>query len=141
MEKRTNSDRRKEPTSILSRYTVSGRRRAFRRRKDQEKAGYIDRYDYGLLIWALTLFALNIVDAAMTHVIVDRGGYEVNPFMRWLMKNWGNHFISWKLAVISVAIILVCLHSKFRKVKPLFYFSILVYIIVVIYQMILISGS
>jgi len=140
MEKRTNLNRRKKPTSILSQHTITGHRCTLRRKEDQEKGGYIDRYGNGLLIWALTLLALNILDAALTQIILARGGYEVNPIMQWLIETCGDHFISWKFAIISVSIIIVCLHSKFQDTKLVFYFSMLIYSIVVIHQMVLISN-
>lgn len=140
MENRTHPDRRKKPTTILSRYTIVGRRNTFRRREDQEKGGYIDRYGNGLLIWALIFFVLNILDAAFTQIIIACGGHELNPIIQWLIETCGDHFISWKLVIISGPIIIMCLHCKFRIVKPVFYFSTFIYCIVVIYQMILISG-
>jgi hypothetical protein len=140
MENRAHSDRRKTPTPILSRYTVVGRRSAFRRREDQEKGGYIDRYGHGLFLWVLLFFVLNIFDCVFTRIILDGGGHEVNPFIHWLIATCGDHFISWKLAIISGSIIILCLHSKHRIVKPVFYFSMVIYFVVVIYQMILISG-
>lgn len=140
MENRAHPDRRKTPTSILSRYTIVGRRSTFRRKGDQEKGGYIDRYGNGLLIWALTFLVLNILDGAFTLIIVACGGHEVNPIIHWLIKTCGDHFISWKFAIISGSIIILCLHSKFRIVKPVFYFSTVIYSVVVIYQVILISG-
>jgi hypothetical protein len=138
MEKRDTPDRRKKPTPILSRYTVFGRRGAFRRRQDREKGGYVDRYGHALFIWALLLIVLNIIDAAFTRIIIDHGGYEVNPIMNWFIENFGDHFVLWKLAIISGSVIIICLHSKFLIVKPVFYFSILIYTIVIIHQMLLI---
>jgi adenylate cyclase len=43
-DRRTLGDRRKKPTPFLSRYTFFGRRRTLRRKIDQEKGGYLDRY-------------------------------------------------------------------------------------------------
>jgi len=140
MENKAILDRRKTPTPILSRYTIVGRRSRLRRKEDQEKGGYIDRYGNGLFIWVLLLFVLNIFDAAFTLIILDRGGYEVNPLIHWLIGTSGDHFISWKFAILSGSIIILCLHSKFRIVKPVFYFSTVIYSVVVLYQMILISS-
>jgi hypothetical protein len=140
MENKAILDRRKTPTPILSRYTIVGRRSRLRRKEDQEKGGYIDRYGNGLFIWVLLLFVLNIFDAAFTLIILDRGGHEVNPLIHWLIGTSGDHFISWKFAILSDSIIILCLHSKFRMVKPVFYFSTVIYSVVVLYQMILISS-
>lgn len=135
VEKRANPDRRKKPTSILSRHTIAGRRHAFRREEDRIKGGYVDRYGHGLLIWVLAILALNILDASFTRIILACGGYEVNPIMKWLIENYGDHFVAWKFAIISVSIIIVCLHAKFQEIKPVLYFSLFAYSIVVLHQM------
>jgi len=135
MEKRVNPDRRKKSTSILSRYTITGRRHAFRREEDRKKGGYVDRYGHGLFIWVLALLALNILDAAFTRIILACGGYEVNPVMKWFIDHYGDHFIAWKFAIISFSIILVCLHAKFHETRPVLYFAMFVYSIVVLHQM------
>jgi hypothetical protein len=140
MENRAYPDRRKTPTPILSRYTIVGHRRTFRRREDQEKGGYIDRYGHGLFLWVLLFFVLNIFDAAFTRIILHYGGHEANPFIHWLIATCGDHFITWKLVIISGSIIILCLHSKFRITKPVFYFSTVIYSVVVIYQILLISS-
>jgi len=140
MENRAPSDRRKTPTPIMSRYTIAGRRSSLRRKEDQEKGGYIDRYGNGLFIWVVLLFVMNIFDAAFTRLILDRGGHEVNPFIHWLIVTCGDHFISWKFAILSGSLIILCLHSEYRIVKPVFYFITVIYSVVVIYQMILITS-
>ena len=140
MERRANPDRRKKATPMLSRYTIAGRRNAFRREEDQRKGGYVDRYGHGLFLWALAILILNVLDAAFTRIILACGGTELNPVMRWLIDRYGDHFIAWKFAIISVPIIIVCLHANFQESKPVLYFSMLVYSMVVIHQMILIFG-
>ena len=82
---------------------------------------------------------MNIFDAAFTRFILDCGGHEVNPFIHWLIDICGDHFISWKLVIISGSIIILCLHSKFRITKPVFYFSTVIYSVVVIYKILLIT--
>jgi hypothetical protein len=82
----------------------------------------------------------HIFDAAFTRIILACGGHEVNPVIHWLIETCGDHFISWKFAILSGSIIILCLHSKFRTVKPVFYFTTVIYSVVVIYQMILISS-
>jgi adenylate cyclase len=44
LNRRIVKDRRKKPTPVLSRYLFFGRRRAFRRKIDLEKGGYLDHY-------------------------------------------------------------------------------------------------
>ena len=79
MDNRTFEDRRKTPTPILSRYTLSGLRCSFRRREDQRRGGYVDRYGQGLFIYLLLIAGLNILDAFFTIIILGSGGREGNP--------------------------------------------------------------
>ena len=78
-DKRILSDRRKKPTKGLSRYTFFGRRRTFRRKTDQERGGYTDRYSAGLFFLLILIIGLNILDSFFTMIILDHGGWEVIP--------------------------------------------------------------
>jgi hypothetical protein len=58
-DRRTISDRRKQPTPFVSRYTfVGGRRKTFRRKEDRKKHNYIDLYSSSLLITILVFLVL-----------------------------------------------------------------------------------
>ena len=137
MDNRTFRDRRKKPTPILSRYTLYGRRCSFRRAEDQQRGGYVDRYGQRLFFYLLLIVGLNILDASFTIIILDRGGLEVNPLIRWAIDSYGDHAWSMKIAVVSCGAILLCLHSHFRMARV----SILVIAAllsgVVIYQLLL----
>jgi len=50
LEERKIQDRRVRPTPAFSRYTFWGQRKALRRKADQERGGYVDRYHPRLLI-------------------------------------------------------------------------------------------
>ncbi len=141
MEKRTQTDRRKNPTPLLSRHTFSrGRRREFRRQEDQRRGGYVDRYSpwlFAILIW---IAALNILDALFTHLILDRGGTELNPVAAWALAAFGNHFIVWKLAVVCASLLILCLLSKHRYARVAIATSAALYSGVVCYQLVLLSS-
>jgi len=50
-------------------------------------------------------------------MILDSGGWEVNPFIYSAVALYGDEFGVWKLAVVSFSLILLCLCSKFRFVR------------------------
>ena len=140
MDKRNHPDRRKKPTPMLSRYAFfRGRRSRFRRREDRLCGGYVDRYGHRLFSVLLGIVVLNIFDATFTHVILDCGGTELNPVAGWAITMFGNHFIVWKLAVIGLGLLLLCLHSKYRLAKAVIAMTVILYSGVVVYQIVLLS--
>ena len=118
-ETRTLEDRRKQPTPAISRFTLWGQRKTFRRKKDQERGGYVDRYDFGLLILMILAVGLNVLDALFTMMILDDGGWEINPVVGSVIQLFGDRFWVWKFGIVSFSLTLLCLHSKFRLVIPI----------------------
>jgi len=62
----------------LSRFTFWGQRRNFRRKEDQQRDGYIDRYNSGLFFLLILFVGLNTLDALFTMIILGFGGWEVH---------------------------------------------------------------
>ncbi len=136
-ERRVLRDRRINPTPLLSRYTLWGRRRAFRRKEDQEKGGYVDRYSPSLLFFLILIVGLNILDSLFTMIILEFGGWEVNPIVRTAMDVYGDQFWVWKFLLVSFNLIVLCLHSKFRLINKIIPGITLAYLGVIIYQVLL----
>jgi len=133
-QKRQFPDRRKQPTPILSRFTFWGQRKMLRREEDRQKGGYVDRYSPSLLFFLLLIIGLNLLDALFTMMILDYGGCEVNPIVRSAIGIYGDRFWIWKFSIVSVNVILLCLHSKFRYVRKIIPVICLVYLCIVLYQ-------
>lgn len=138
-DRRILKDRRKQPTPALSRYILGGRRRTFRRKEDQERGSYVDRYSAKLFIFLISIVGLNILDALHTIMIQDLGGWEVNPIVRSVMQLYGDKFWVWKFYIVSVSVVLLCLHSKFMRAIPIIAFLTILYIVIVLYQVLLIT--
>ncbi len=134
-------DRRRQPTPPFSRYTLFGRRMGIRRREDQRKGGYVDRYDSGLFFLLILIMTFNILDSLFTMKILDMGGWEANPIVRVLMDLHGGKFWVWKFAIVSLSLIFFCLHSQFRRAKAFIISISLIYITVVLYQIFLITSQ
>ncbi|MGD0919123.1 MAG: DUF5658 family protein [Thermodesulfobacteriota bacterium] len=77
---------------------------------------------------------LNILDALFTMTILDDGGWEINPVVSSAIQLFGDRFWVWKFAIVSVPLILLCLHSKFRFVVPALVMMTAINIAVVLYQ-------
>lgn len=134
-ERRIQRDRRKKPTPILSRYTFGGQRKEFRRKTDKGRGGYVDRYSPGILFFMTSIIGLNILDAIFTTMILDLGGYELNPIVRSVIFLYGDKFWLWKFGVVSASLIILCLHSKFRIVRIIIFSITLIYIGIISYQL------
>jgi hypothetical protein len=137
-DKRILKDRRKQPTLGLSRYTFLGQRRRFRRKVDGERGGYIDKYGPGLFFLLIFIVGLNLLDAFFTMMILDYGGWELNPIVRHAIEVYGDKFWIWKFIIVSISLVLLCLHSKFRRIKTIIVGICSIYICIVLYQIILI---
>jgi hypothetical protein len=118
----------------MTRYTFWGRRKILRREEDQQRGGYVDRYSPSLLFFLLLIVGLNLLDALFTMMILDYGGWEVNPIVRSAIEVYGDHFWVWKFSLVSVNVILLCLHSKFKYVKKIILGICLVYLAIVLYE-------
>jgi hypothetical protein len=132
-------DRRKQPTPALSRFVLWGQRRTFRREEDKKGGGYVDRYGSGLLFLLILSVGLNVLDALFTIMILDSGGYEFNPVVRSVIELIGDGFWVWKFGIVSTVLILLCLHSKFKLVIPVILGISGINILVILFQIFLIS--
>jgi hypothetical protein len=136
-ETRTLKDRRKQSTPGISRFTLWGRRKTFRRKEEQERGGYVDRYHSGLLILITLAVGLNVLDALFTMMILDDGGWEINPVVRSVIQLYGNRFWVWKFVLVSFPLTLLCLHSKFRLVIPIILGITAISVTVILYEIFL----
>ena len=109
-------DRRKYPTPVISRFTLWGRRKTFRRKEDRDRGGYVDRYHSGLLILLTLTVGLTVLDALFTMMILDDGGWEINPVVRSVIQLYGDRFWVWKFGIVCFPLTVLCLHSRFRLV-------------------------
>jgi hypothetical protein len=136
-DRRSLKDRRANPTPLLSRYILWGQRRTLRRKEDQEKGGYVDRYSPSLLFFLILIVGLNILDSSFTMIILEFGGWEVNPIVRTATEVYGYQFWVWKFFLVSFNLVLLCLHSRFRYVNKVILWITLMYLGVILYQVLL----
>ena len=83
------------------------------------------------------ILALNIIDAVLTIIILDHGGWEMNPFVRTVIEIYGERFWVWKFLLVSCALILLCIHSKFRAIMTIIVTTGFIYASVVLYEIFL----
>jgi hypothetical protein len=136
-DRRVLQDRRKQATPALSKFTLRGRRRTFRRKEDKKMGGYVDLYGSGLLFLLILVVGLNVLDGLFTMMILDNGGWEINPIVRSAIQLYGDRFWIWKFAIVSVPLILLCLHNKFSMVMPVILGISVINIVIVLFQIFL----
>lgn len=130
--RRVNSDRRKSPTPIFSRYTFGGRRKGVRRKSDREKHIYVDRYGIQLFLLILAIILLGIADAFYTlyHVHVNYA-IEINPIMNFLLGKSSNIFFHVKYLLTALCLIVLCLHKNIPIVRLLLIVIFFIYLAII----------
>jgi hypothetical protein len=134
IDNRVVKDRRKKETPLLSRHVFFGRREGFRRKPEQERGGYVDRYNSKLFILLVLILGLNILDIIFTMMILDHKGWELNPVVQSVMNIYGDRFWLWKFFLVSSSLALLCLHSKFKAVHKIILGLSLIYLLIIFYQ-------
>jgi hypothetical protein len=67
-------------------------------------------------------------------MILDLGGWELNPIVRSAIELYGDRFWIWKFGIVSITLILLCLHSKFKRVITIILSISAINIAIVLYQ-------
>jgi len=138
--RRWRKDRRRIPTSLLSKYVIYGRRKFNRRRSDQLTNYYVDRYGIKSVVAFIIILILCVVDAKITILILEEGGIEVNPLMRFAMKMGPVYFQIIKYMITCACLVLLIIHKNFilldgkLNVKSLVKVILILYVLLVIYE-------
>lgn len=110
-------DRRIAPTPRLSRFSLRGGRRKAARRGLEVEGSFVDLYGHGLLLAILWVALMNAADSFFTIVHLQNGGEEVNPVAGWLLLTGRTSFVVVKGTVISLALLVLCLHKNFHLAR------------------------
>jgi hypothetical protein len=119
---------------MLSRYSLWGRRKGFRRTDDFPQQRYVDRYNPIWLLPLVFIVGLNCLDYFFTMVILENNGTELNPIVAAVIDYCKWDFLTWKFAIVSLGSLIMCLHSQYVRVKIAIICIFLLYLGVVGYQ-------
>ncbi len=112
------TDRRRQPTPMLSRYWLRGRRRQAGRRGGDTQHVYVDRYTKAETCLILWLVSASVADLALTLLHLHQGGAEANPIMDWFLARGGMPaFAAAKLGLTALPGVFLLLHVRFRGTK------------------------
>jgi Domain of unknown function (DUF5658) len=106
-------DRRRRPTPRLSRHSFLGGRRGLVRRWEEIEGSFLDLYGTRLLLILMWIVLLNVGDTFFTLVHLQDGGRELNPVAELLLHSGRAGFVLWKSALISAALVVLCVHKNF----------------------------
>ena len=104
---------RRAETSFVCPYQLGvkhGRRVA--RRRSGKGAAYVDQYAWPLVVCCLAIVVFSATDAFLTINILSGGGTELNYFMAVLIEGSAQQFIHFKLALTSLAVIILTIHHE-----------------------------
>jgi len=113
------------PTRPWSGLATPSRRSRGRRESDRE--GYVDRYTKRDVILLLTIFLLNVGDALMTLLWLERGGREANPIMEFFLDIGPWAFLVQKCLVVGLWLVILVVHKNFRLARFGLYSALVVY--------------
>lgn len=94
-----------------------GRRMSERRITARGEPVYVDRYAGHLMLCVIAVLFLSTLDAFLTLNILANGGKELNWFMAVLIEDSTEKFVAFKLALTSLALILLMIHHEAHLFK------------------------
>jgi hypothetical protein len=138
-ERRSSSDRRLRTVYSLFHGSFNPRRRSARR-VDARSLRDLDWHEPQWLAVAMLITLLSCVDAALTLTLLERGAYEVNPFMATILGRSTLAFTSVKIGLTAGGVVLLTLAARMRAfgkvpVGYLLYAVLLAYGTLVVYEL------
>jgi hypothetical protein len=146
-DRREQSDRRQQPTSIWGAFPPAGQRMRYRRAHEHLQPYFTDRFSPSMLMCVLALIFVSLLDAGLTIYVLYGGGSEINPLMNYLLSHSTMTFVVGKyvLTVIGLPVLLIFqnhyLFSTRLRVGYLIPFSVAMYSVLIGYQIILIDHN
>jgi hypothetical protein len=112
-ERRMVPDRRRHSWRTLTYCGLRGRGRR-RQARRTAKNYYLDHYAPGLVLTGALLMLLSSMDAAFTLTLLDKGAYEANQFMAWLLEIGNRTFVFSKIAITAAGVLFLLMHAHFQ---------------------------
>jgi len=108
------------------------------------RAAYVDRYANHLMLCVIGIMLLSICDAVFTLKILANGGEELNWFMLILIEDSVEKFIAFKMALTSLALVMLVIHQNVRifyqmRVRHLKYMILIGYSALIGYELYLLE--
>jgi hypothetical protein len=134
-ERRQDSDRRRQPTSLLGTLRFYGRRLGGRRYG--ERGTYVDRLSPRVAALVLFVVFCSALDALFTLIHIQQGGFEANPIMAMALNQGTGSFVGAKMALTGLGAILLAIHQNFWLGIRGLYALALIYVGLLVYHLII----
>ena len=139
MDRRVEDRRQGTPFFNLYQLGIRGRRRAARRDEDTDVV-YPDHYQPSVVLCALAVVIMSALDAAFTLRLMSAGAVELNAVMAVLIEDDVRKFVMFKLALTSLAVLLLVIHHEARlgswlRVRHIHYATIFGYCVLIGYEL------
>ncbi|MDH5546886.1 MAG: DUF5658 family protein [Gammaproteobacteria bacterium] len=134
--RRAGEDRRRDHSRAMIYSLFKKRRRGPRRELDNGLGQYVDFHEPVVIILTIAITLLCVADAFFTLNIIDRGGEEVNPFMRMLLEKDVVLFFSVKFSITSICLLFTIVHKHFRILSMISGYHIL-YAVFMLYALLI----
>jgi hypothetical protein len=144
-DRRSQSDRRQQPTSAWAAFPPAGLRVKNRRTEEHRRPYYTDRFSSVVFIGVLLLVVATLSDAGLTLYVLCGGGAEANPLMSRLLDHGAQAFVIGKylLTVVGLPVLLIFrnhyLFGTCLRVGYLIPISLALYAVLIGYQIVLID--
>ncbi len=117
-ERRSGRDRRATPTPALGSYWLRGNRMSVRRESEVGAGYYVDRPGRTALSAVGLLAVLVLLDGMLTLYLIERGAFEANPVMAFVLSLGVPVFLGVKYGATVVALGVLLIHKNFKVVHP-----------------------
>lgn len=113
-------------------------------RRSNRGAAYVDQYGWLVVACVLAIVLLSTTDAFLTINILSGGGTELNYFMAALIEESVQKFVLVKLALTSLAAIMLTIHHEVRlcvglRCRHLLYMFLMGYASLIGYELLLLQ--
>ena len=142
-DKRSQPDRRREPTSPWAAFLPAGRRLRNRRADEHRRPYFVDRFPPSLLLLVLLLLAASILDAVLTLRLLQAGSQEINPLMNLVLGHGVEPFVLIKYVLTVAGLPLLLIFRNFylfgtrMRVGHLIPTVVALYAVLIGYQLVL----
>ncbi len=144
---RRKQNRRSKTTSPLTTPSLFGKRKNIRRDEDRLTQPYVDLYSFSSVLSVLVTLILSVTDAILTLKLISLGGRELNPFMDFFLQLGPFPFLIVKYLLTGTCLLIFLVHKNRvifggrLRVKFLLLFSLLIYLALILYELVLLSST
>jgi len=113
LDQRVLQDRRAHPTSLISTLRFGGRRKGFRRKRE-DRSRYVDCPSLRVIVLTLTILVLSILDAMFTQILLENGASELNPLMAQIVQSSFQSVLILKSLGVGLLVYFLAIHQNFK---------------------------